>query len=178
MDEKTYKIRVNLKSGEIEVEGDKEFVREEIRELIEMVRDTTTYTKFETEETHAKSTEDKVSIVSAMEEPQKEIPYESFAELYKAFAPKAEQEKSLIAVYWLNKKEGREKVTPKDVENLLRNASISLPSNISRDLKVLAGGKKAYLIKISEKSLKGKTSEYRISMSGEEYIKSRLKREN
>ena len=77
-----------------------------------------------------------------------EIPYESFAEFYKTFNPKSEQDKSLIAVYWLNKKLGKEKVTPKDVSNLLREASIPLPSDIARDMRILSGAKKAYLIKL------------------------------
>ncbi len=34
MDEKTYRIKVNLESGEIEVEGDKEFVKTEIKILL------------------------------------------------------------------------------------------------------------------------------------------------
>ncbi len=29
-----YRIKINLQSGEIEVEGDKEFVKEEIRNLL------------------------------------------------------------------------------------------------------------------------------------------------
>jgi hypothetical protein len=37
MNEQTYKIRVNLSNKEIEVEGDKEFVREEIRVLLKEI---------------------------------------------------------------------------------------------------------------------------------------------
>ena len=177
MDEKIYRIRVNLKSGEIEVEGDKEFVKEEIRELIEKVRDVTTHTKFETEEKHTKIIEDEVSTVSVIKGPPKEVPYESFVELYKSFNPRTKQEISLIAIYWLNKIVGKEKVTPDDVKKLLKDASISKPSNIARDMRELASGKKAYLIKISGTS-KGKIPEYKISMTGEEYIKYRLKRGN
>ena len=175
MEEKTYRIRINLSNGEIEVEGDKEFVKEEIRELIGEVKDIAIIpTKFETE-THTQKTEGEVPGVSDIEITQKGIPYESFAEFYKAFEPKKEQEKSLIAVYWLNKMEGREKVTPKDVKILLKSASISLPSSISRDMRILSSGKKAYLIKMGKK---GKTPEYKMSMTGEEYIRSGLKKEN
>ncbi len=170
MDKNTYRIKVKLKNAEVEVEGDKEFVREEIRKLIEVIN---VITGIETEETHTNGTENKVSTVNTIKEPQKEILYESFAELYKVFKPKTKQEISLIAVYWLNKIKGKDKVTPNDVKMLLKDASIPEPSDIARDMRVLASGSKAYLIKMSETS-RGKIPEYKISMSGEEYIISRL----
>lgn len=170
-----YRIKINLRNGEIEVEGDKEFVKEEIRHLIEEMGQLKIIQrgfKPKIEEEISEKTEEVAIHHPAVTE---EVPYESFAELYKAFDPKKEQEKSLIAVYWLNKKLGKEKVTPKDISNLLTDASIKLPSSISRDLRVLAGGKKAYLVKLS-KTAKGKTPEYKISMTGENYIKSRLQK--
>ena len=181
MDEKTYRIKVNLKSGEIEVEGDKEFVKEEIRNLIEEMKQLKIIqsefkSKIEEEISEEIRSSEKIEEVAAHYPAVIEkIPYESFAELYKDFYPQKEQEKALIAVYWLNKKLGKEKVAPKDVSSLLTDASIKLPSSISRDLRVLASGKKAYLIKLS-KTAKGKTPEYKISMTGENYIKARLQK--
>ncbi|AKG91315.1 hypothetical protein GAH_01388 [Geoglobus ahangari] len=162
-----YRIKVNLKNGEIEVEGDKEFVKDEIEKLLERI-----VAKFSLASSLEMDKDKKDVLTQSGAVTEQNMLFESFAEFYKAIDPKKEQDKSLIAVYWFNKFEGKDAVTPKDVVEILKDAGVPLPSNISRDLRELASGKKAYLIKVN---VKGGRPAYKLSMTGENYVNKLLR---
>ncbi len=164
MEERRYRIRINLQSGEIEVEGDKEFVKEEIKILINEV--TNIFGKLSNK--GRMEADEKVDTYNKHKSIKENLPYESFAEFYKIISPEKGLDKILLAAYWLDIKEGMEEIRPKDVENLLKNARVTPPASIARDMGILAGGQKAVLIKL-------KRGAYKVSNTGREEVERLLK---
>ncbi|HDD44125.1 MAG: hypothetical protein DRO88_12250 [Promethearchaeia archaeon] len=167
MEERIYRIKINLKSGEIEVEGDKEFVKGEMKNLINEIKNF-----LETEPSiQVLQKSERIQKTHAYKEPAhvaENLTYGSFAEFYKVLSPKKGQDKILVAAYWLDVKEGMKEIKPKDVENLLKNARITPPKSIGRDMSILASGKKAVLLKL-------KRGVYSVSDTGRKQIEDILK---
>ena len=105
-----YRIKINLQSGEIEVEGDKEFVKKEIIELLE---------KLETKYIPEKN----VQAVSEQSDETKELLETEKQKIYiKDFVvqkdPKNAQEAIVVMAYYLSKFENKETFSAEDLKTL------------------------------------------------------------
>ena len=108
MDEKTYRIKVNLKSGEIEVEGDKEFVKTEIKILLEELQ------KFPVRYTPVKEP----SQIEEKEEKETEEGKPYIKEFIEEKNPSGAMQTAVVLAYYLTKYEGKETFTKEDIKKI------------------------------------------------------------
>lgn len=108
MEEKTYRIKINLKNGEIEVEGDKEFVKAEVEILIEKLRESIVK--------QASYERDISEIVTKKPEIQEKKPH--IKEFINEKKPSGGLQTAVVLAYYLNKYEGKETFTKGDLKNI------------------------------------------------------------
>jgi len=161
MTEQKYRIRIKLNEVEIEVEGDREFVEKHIeefkKEMSKSIRELPPKEKMTPPET----SKDKSELEGL-----------SLAEFYKQQQPKDYNEQVVIFSYWLTKKEGKLEFEPKDIDNCFAKTAIDKPKNIPQYMKVLSGGKKAYLTKGD------KRGQYKLSITGRNFVEKELPSKN
>ncbi len=171
MEGKTYKIRVNVKNGEIEVEGDKDFVRKEIKDLLEIIskkiKVETTIIGEESGQTEKASTK-KDRLHSINEGASDLDQFNALTEFFKYKSPKKVWEKALVVAYWITYKENISEFSPSEISDRLKKIGVSPPGNPWDVLKKLASAKKAYLLKGNSRG------KYKMGMLGKEYVENEL----
>lgn len=108
MEEKTYRIRINFRSGEIEVEGDKEFVKAEVEALIEKLQES--FIKHPSYEGNIFESETKKP------ETQEKKPH--IKEFISEKRPSGGLQTAVVLAYYLRKYEGKETFTKEDLKNI------------------------------------------------------------
>ena len=116
MEAKTYKIRINLSDGEIEIEGDKEFVKSEIKELLEEL-----YIRY----VHPKEPS---QTLKKEEGETQEKPY--IKEFIKEKNPAGSLQTAVVLAYYLWKYEGKETFTKDDIKKIWIASGQKPPKNI------------------------------------------------
>jgi len=156
MEEKTYKIRINLKSGEIEVEGDKEFVKAEVEILIEKLRESFIKQQSYGEDISEKETK--------KPEIQEKKPY--VKEFIEEKKPSSGLQSAVVLAYYLTKYEGKETFTEEDLKKIWSASKQKLPKKMWQSV---IDGKNRYswYEKVSKK-------EYKISEHGIYFVENEL----
>jgi hypothetical protein len=157
MSEQNYRIRIKLSGLEIEAEGDKRFVIENIEKYKKEMQLVAEELRFK---------EDK----EGKKEEESEFEKLSLAEFYKKKQPKDYNETVTIFSYWITKRKGVEGFAPKDIESLFSEIGAPKPANIPQIMKTLAGGKKAHLVRAGNRGL------YKISLLGIDFVENKLPR--
>lgn len=156
-------FRVNVRTGEIEIHGSEEFIERQLRQLESTLE--TILPFFEGVEG-----EEELFESGAEEEPRepitadKEVP-DSFLEwLYKFPKNVNDQDKALIAGYFLQHHSTDNRFLSSGVPKLLRENGVTIQSSTVQ-LKRLAG--KRLIIPVGRS---GKRTFYRVSQQGKEYL--------
>ena len=157
MTEQNYRVRIKLGEVEIEAEGDKEFVEKHIEDF-----------KKEMPKIAKELPSKEKAVISEIPKERVEFEKLSLPEFYKQKQPKDHNETVVVFAYWLTKKEGEEEFAPRDIDSCFNEIGITKPTNTPRNMKTLASGKKAYLIR------REKRGRYKLSMTGEEFIEKEL----
>ena len=166
MEDGKYRIKINLQSGEIEVEGDKEFVKIEIRELLEELNKIRDVIQEEHITRDISKQSEEIEITS---ERMTEInQFDALSEFFKCKKPKKAWEKALVVAYWITYKENRDEFSPSDISERLKSIGIKPPENPGDVLKKLSSAKKAYLLKGSGRG------KYKLGMLGKDYVENQL----
>ncbi|WP_456397554.1 hypothetical protein [Desulfurobacterium sp.] len=111
MEEKTYRIRINLQNGEIEVEGDKEFVRAEVEILIEKLQ------KLRDPFIKQPSYDREISEIETKKpEIQEKKPH--IREFINEKRPSGGLQTAVVLAYYLYKYEGKETFTKEDLKDI------------------------------------------------------------
>lgn len=105
MEQKTYRIRVRLQSCEIEVEGDKEFVKEEIRALLE-----------EFQKIHEVFSSQREPAQKLESMPEQKKPY--IKEFIEEKNPSGAQQTAVVLAYYLKEYEGKETFNKEDIKKI------------------------------------------------------------
>ncbi|MFC1733393.1 hypothetical protein ACFL6I_24095 [candidate division KSB1 bacterium] len=180
MGEKT-RFRVNIKTGVIELEGNQKFVKEQIKNLPELINsisagDTNKAKKSEFEETeHSKSiVKEKVApkklVKQQVREPKVAKTNNEFIDWMKNYKPELKQvENVLLCGYYTQKRTSNQPFRTSDVSKLLKDINVKV-SNITSTLYLLNRNKK---VEITE--TKGRTSFFKVTTVGEKYLVSLLK---
>jgi len=108
MEEKKYRIKINLKNGEIEVEGDKEFVKAEVEILIEKLQES--FIKQLSYE------EDVPEIETKKSETLGKKPY--IKEFINEKKPSGGLQTAVVLAYYLFKYDGKETFTKEDLKKI------------------------------------------------------------
>jgi hypothetical protein len=163
MIEQNYRIKIKKGDTEIDIAGDKNFVEKHIEKY-----------KKEVFEPSKKISDEEISPIREGKKKESGLDEISLSEFYKKKKPKdykKHDENILIFSYYLSEIEKNEEFSPKNIEDCYEETSIPKPSNTARDMKSLASGKKAYLIKSSR-------GIYKLSAIGKELVKNELPRKN
>ena len=161
-----YRIKINLRNGEIEVEGDKEFVKTEIRALLEKLNKIRDVIQ---EEHITRDILEQSEEIETISEGMTEInQFDALSEFFKCKKPKKVWEKALVVAYWITCKENRDEFSPRDISERLKSIGIKPPGNPGDVLKKLSSAKKAYLLKGSSRG------KYKLGMLGREYVENQL----
>jgi hypothetical protein len=159
MERTGYYLKLKIGSSEIEVAGDKDFVEEKYKEFKEQILD-----KGRTLPSTTPGEKQEI-----IETPTSEIS-EDFVSFYHRIEPKDGFDTVLVAVYYMQQKEGREPVTTREIAKFLKGHGIRL-SNTSTYVKQLASIKKGDLISAGKV---GKVSSYKLSLAGKKKIEEKL----
>lgn len=108
MEGEVYKIRINLQSGEVEVEGDKEFVKTEVKMLLEELQKPTSRYVPVKESSQIEKKEEK--------EIQGRKPY--IKEFIEEKKPSGAMQIAVVLAYYLKKYEGKETFTKEDIKKI------------------------------------------------------------
>ncbi len=108
MEEKIYRIKINLQSGEIEVEGDKEFVKTEIERLLDKLQ------KRHIKYPLARETAE----IGKVEEGKFEGKKPYIKEFIKEKKPNGALQTSVVLAYYLTKYERKETFTKEDMKKM------------------------------------------------------------
>jgi len=157
MTDLTYKIRIKIGDIEIEVDGDKEFVVQQIKEF------STEIPNFGKEFSSQKGT-----IVTKTPNEKSKLEGISLAEFYKQKKPKEDIDVALTIAYYLTSSEEREKFTNKEIKDETDKLGYKL-SNPAVTLKEAAKGKKAYVRKIG-------TGKWALTTEGRRFVEEELPR--
>jgi len=153
--EQNYRIRIKLGEIEIEAEGDKDFVEKHIEEL-------------KTEMPKIARELPSEEVIPEIQGERMELEKLSLAEFYKQKQPKDHNETIVVFACWLTKREEQQEFTPKGIEACYSQIAMTKPANIPQCMGILASGKKAYLLRGD------KRGQYRLSMTGEEFVENKL----
>ena len=124
MEEKTYKIRINLSDGMIEVEGDKDFVKSEIRELLEEIQ------KYKAKYIHSK----KLSQVNEIKEEEIQENKLHIKEFIEEKKPSNSLQTAVVLAYYLWKYEGKETFTVEDLKKIWVASGQKPPKRIRQSI--------------------------------------------
>ena len=160
-------FRINVQSGEIEIQGSEEFVERQLQRIDEIIEKTVLeFAAIQGEAGEVPENEPR-------EEPDEpatsdsEVP-EAFGEWLVKFPKELnDQEKALVAGYFLQHHSGKS-FTSAEVSNLLREQGIIIPSP-STQLKRLAEKKLIFVDK-----REGRSFYYKVSRKGQEYIHAKM----
>ncbi|RKX56108.1 MAG: hypothetical protein DRP29_09895, partial [Thermodesulfobacteriota bacterium] len=156
MEQKTYKIRINLQNGEIEVEGDKEFVETEIKTLLE---------EFQKLRKVYASLEESAQLEKEQKSILKEKkPY--IKEFVKEKNPSTAQETAVVLAYYLKEYERKETFNAEDIKKIWTASGWKPPKKIWQSV---IDGKNRY--QWFEEVSRG---EYKISPHGIYFVENEL----
>lgn len=159
MENKMYRIKINLQSGEIEVEGDKEFVKTETKELLDRLQ------KLSIRRPPVKETTEIEEVEQGKAEEAK--PY--IKEFIEEKKPKGALQTAVVLAYYLTKYEGKETFTREDMKKMWTVSGQKPPKNIWQ---AMIDGKNRY--GWYEEVSKG---EYKISLHGIYFVEHELPKE-
>ena len=152
-----YRIRIKKGETELEVEGDKEFVKELFEEF-----KTDMYSLPESKINSSQS------IISQNGQIQLIRDKYTLQKLYKILNPTTNLDRIIIFGYWILKAEKIEEFSINDIINYFEKFKIKKPAYITRDFRKLVNPSKGYLII-------GKTEGYySLSYDGIQYIEEKL----
>ncbi len=158
MGEKTYRIRINLTNGEIEVEGDKNFVKAETKVLIEELR------KYHNIYIPPKESYPIQQKQKEEMETKEKKPY--IKEFIKEKKPSGAMQTAVVLAYYLKKYEGKETFTKEDIKKIWTASGQKPPKKIWQSV---IDGKNRY--QWFEQVSKG---EYKLSPHGIYFVENEL----
>lgn len=120
MEEKTCRIRINLSNGEIEVEGDKDFVKAEIKALLEELRK---YPKIYTPSKESYPIQEKEKVETKEKKPH-------IKEFIKEKKPSGALQTAVVLAYYLKEYEGKETFTKEDIMKIWTASGQKPPKKI------------------------------------------------
>ena len=166
------RVRLNLASGEIEIQGSEEFVERQLSNLESLISTLSHNNRLQTQS--PSSPEDKAdketttTTTTTTTEPQ--LP-DTFGEWLNQFPDDIiDSEKALIAAYYIQTKSADDEFKTSEVNKILKEQGVKL-ANTSNSIKRLVSRKLAFATRKV-----GKISYYRLSKNGREHLASLLER--
>lgn len=158
-------FRINVQSGEIELQGSEEFVERQIQHLQDILDLVAEFVDEQQDENGSIPATALVEDISASATMDNDVP-ESFLEWFYEF-PKgvSEQDKALITGYFLQHNSTENRFLSSQVPKLLRENGIPI-KNSNIHLQRLA--KKRLVIPVGRR---GKSTFYRVTQEGQEYLR-------
>ena len=158
MKEGHYRIRIRRKNDEIEVEGSRDFVESNISELNASVFGTIPL--------------DNGEITPPSTSPERRVRNDAeLKEFYLSKKPGKHVDRVLTFVYWLQFKENVKEPTIEQIEECYDRLSVPKPANVADVNKKLRNKKPPLLLKGKKRGT------CRLSINGEEFVKSMLPRQ-
>ena len=160
------RVKINVKSGEIEIEGSETFVEKklaELKDLLDLV--CSSLPSFAVDTADFRATEE--SVEEAVKIPAKkdiQVP-ENFGEWYHKFPGKLQQtDQVLIAGYFVQDKSAGSNFKTSQANKTLKDQGIKV-SNAAASLKQLQDAKRVFVVK-----KEGKLALFRVSDNGRKYL--------
>ena len=160
------RVRIKIGKNELEIEGNEDFVKEEIEKLFEKIewRREEKQIEEDSRQVENKKVEENQFNESDKDEVNYEKPY------IKDFAndknPSSNQEKALVLAYYLKKYEGKEKFGVEDIKELWIVSEFKPPKYIKQTLRDVKN-KKRWFERVD-------SGIYELTMHGEHFVKREL----
>lgn len=162
------RVRINLASGEIEIQGSEEFVERQLSNLESLISTLSYNNRLQTQS--PSSPEGKVDKETTTTTTEPQLP-DTFGEWLNQFPDDInDSEKALIAAYYIQMKSADNEFKTFEVNKILKEQGVKL-ANTSNSIKRLVSRKLAFTTR-----KEGKISYYRLSKNGREHLASLLER--